>query len=56
MAFDKDFLDILVCPQCKNEFKLAENEEWLICEKCKLKYPIKDETPILLVDEAETLD
>jgi len=56
MAFDKELLDILICPKCKKDFKLAEQEDWLICEHCQLKYPIKDETPILLVDETEPLE
>ncbi len=47
-------LDILACPECKGELKLKEN--WFICYKCRLKYPIKENIPILLVEEAHSLE
>ncbi len=52
MVIDKELLDILVCPACKGELSLTDNEDGLICEKCVLKYPIKDGIPIMLIDEA----
>ncbi len=51
---DQRLLDILVCPECKGDIRLEG--DWLICEKCRLKYPVRDGIPIMLVDEAEKLD
>ena len=53
MAIDKELLDILACPKCKGEIKLTEEKDGLVCEACKLKYPIKDDIPVMLIDEAE---
>ena len=48
---DKELLDILACPLCKTEVKL--DGEYLVCVKCRRRYPIRDDIPIMLVDEAE---
>lgn len=56
MAIDKELLDILACPKCKGDIVLTESEDGLICHACKLRYPIKDDIPVMLVDEAERLD
>ncbi len=53
MAFKKELLDILVCPKCKGPIYLNEAEDGLICNKCKLIYEIKDDIPIMLIDEAK---
>lgn len=53
MAISKDLLDILACPKCKGDVNLTENEDGLICDVCKLKYLIKDDIPVMLIDEAE---
>ncbi len=55
MSVSKELLDILACPQCKGNIKLAEKKDGLICEKCKLLYPIRDDIPVMLIDEAITL-
>lgn len=52
MAIDKELLDILACPKCKGDIILAEKGDGLICDKCKLIYPIKDDIPVMLIDEA----
>lgn len=46
----KDLLDILVCPACKQP--LAAKNESLKCSACRRVYPIRDNIPILLIDEA----
>ena len=56
MAISKDLLDILACPQCKGDIYLNEQEDGLICDACKLLYEIKDDIPIMLIDEAKPLD
>lgn len=52
---DKKLLDILVCPVCKSPlvYKKAENE--LICKADRLAYPIRDDIPVMLEDEARKL-
>jgi len=55
MAISKELLDILACPQCKGEIYLNETQDGLICTACKLLYPIKDDIPIMLIDEAKKL-
>lgn len=56
MAIDKELLDILACPKCKGELKLTEKEDGLVCAKCRLLYEIRDEIPVMLIDEAIPLD
>ncbi|GBD97934.1 MAG TPA: Trm112 family protein [Nitrospirae bacterium] len=55
MALKEELLDILACPKCKGDIRLNESESGLICDNCKLLYHIKDDIPIMLIDEAETL-
>lgn len=55
MAIDKELLEILACPVCKGDVTPDEEENFLICEECKLKYIVKDEIPIMLPDEAKPL-
>jgi len=49
----KDLLDILVCPACKQPLTYNEAAQTLKCAACRRVYPIRDEIPILLVDEAK---
>jgi len=56
MGLDKELLDILACPKCKGDLILSPQEDSLICQACKLKYRIKDDIPIMLIDEAEPLE
>jgi uncharacterized protein len=55
MAISKELLEILACPQCKGEVNLTEQQDGLVCNACKLLYPIKDDIPIMLIDEARHL-
>jgi uncharacterized protein len=52
MAISKDLLDILACPKCKGDIHLNQAEDGLICDACHLMYPIKDDIPVMLIDEA----
>jgi len=56
MAVDPALLEILVCPACKAPVKLVGNGTGLRCEKCHRVYPIKDDIPVMLVDEAKVED
>ncbi len=50
----KELLEILVCPACKKPLVLKENGESLKCGACLRVYPIRDDIPVLLIDEATT--
>jgi uncharacterized protein YbaR (Trm112 family) len=56
MAISKDLLEILACPQCKGDVVLNKTGDGLVCNKCKLLYEIKDDIPIMLIDEAKKID
>lgn len=55
MAVKKELLDILACPKCKGDIHLNGKEDGLICDSCKLLYEIRDDIPIMLIDEARPL-
>lgn len=52
MSLNKVLLEVLACPQCKGDIEPVDNEEGLKCPACAVVYPIKDEIPIMLIDEA----
>jgi uncharacterized protein YbaR (Trm112 family) len=52
MAISKDLLEILVCPLCKAPVEIKPDESGLKCVQCKRVYPIRDDIPVMLVDEA----
>ena len=54
MAINPDLLEILRCPKCKSKVKIKDDESGLVCQnsECKLVYPIKDDIPVMLIDEA----
>jgi uncharacterized protein len=55
MSISKELLDILACPKCKGDIHLNEQGDGLICDACRLMYPIKDDIPVMLIDEAVRL-
>jgi uncharacterized protein YbaR (Trm112 family) len=52
MAVRQELLDILVCPLCKTPVRLVSNGAGLKCATCHREYPIKDDIPVMLPDEA----
>ena len=52
MAIDQQLLDILACPNCKTAVHLVKDGTALKCDTCKRVYPIKDDIPVMLIDEA----
>ena len=52
---DKKLLDILACPICKGPLVYLKDKQELVCKGDRLAYPIRDDIPILLEDEARTL-
>ncbi len=55
MPISQDLLEILACPKCKGEIHLNDAQDGLICDACRLRYPIREEIPIMLIEEAESL-
>ena len=55
MSLSKALLAILACPQCKQPVKLNGGEDGLVCGACRLEYPIRDDIPVMLIDEAKPL-
>lgn len=55
MSLSPQLLAILVCPKCKGELEYREAEQALICHTDRLRYPIRDDIPIMLLDEATPL-
>lgn len=52
MSLDPQLLRILACPLCKTDVKLTSDEKGLKCVKCHRVYPIKEDIPVMLIDEA----
>ena len=55
MAVDPRLLEILACPLCKTEVELTPDGTGLVCRSCRRRYPIVDDIPIMLVEEATIL-
>lgn len=53
MALDPVLLEILACPECKADVKLTVDEKGLKCVQCHRVYPIKDDIPVMLIEEAK---
>ena len=49
---DDDLKAILVCPACKTPVRLVKDGTGLKCDACRRTYPIKDDIPVMLIDEA----
>jgi uncharacterized protein len=54
MAVSEKLLEMLVCPECKTPVKLTPDQQGLKCPTCRRVYPIRDDIPVMLVDEART--
>jgi uncharacterized protein len=53
MAISKELLEILACPLCKEQVHLTPDNAGLKCDKCHRVYPIRDDIPVMLIDEAK---
>jgi uncharacterized protein YbaR (Trm112 family) len=52
MAISQDLLEMLVCPLCKVPVKLLDDQNGLKCPSCRRVYPVRDDIPVMLVEEA----
>ena len=55
MSVSPQLLSILVCPKCHGELEYREADSQLVCQACRLRYPVRDDIPIMLIDEATPL-
>jgi uncharacterized protein len=53
MSISKELLEILACPLCKEQVHLTPDNSGLKCDKCHRVYPIRDDIPVMLIDEAK---
>lgn len=53
---DRKLLELLVCPITRGNLEMDEASEWLHSRKAKLKFPVRDGIPIMLLDEAEPIE
>ena len=53
---DSKLLDIIACPKCKSKVQVNQKKDGLVCEKCHLLYPIRNDIPIMLNEEAHPLN
>jgi hypothetical protein len=50
---DRELVEVLACPKCKGVLEYRVEEQELICHACRLRYEVRDDIPIMLVDEAK---
>jgi len=55
MALSQELLDILACPKCKGTLQLNPAKDGLVCDTCRLVYPVRDDIPIMLIEEAKPI-
>lgn len=55
MTVAPELLALLVCPRCHGELEYRVAEQTLVCQACRLAYPVRDDIPVMLVDEAQPL-
>ena len=55
MAISQELLEILVCPQCKGGIYLNNRGDALICDSCRLEFEIRDDIPVMLIEEARLI-
>ena len=53
MTVDAELLEILVCPNDRGEVTYIEADQIIVCSVCGLRYPVRDDIPVMLIDEAE---
>ena len=56
MAINNELLEILACPKCKGPVEPTAAEDGLVCKTCRVMYPIKDDIPVMLIEEAIALE
>lgn len=55
MKLSRQLLEILACPNCKGPVSLQESQNQLVCSACQIAFPVRDDIPVMLIDEAVPL-
>ncbi len=53
MSLDAELLEILVCPNDRGDVEYIEAEQVIVCGSCGYRYPVRDDIPVMLIDEAD---
>ncbi|MCK4503021.1 MAG: Trm112 family protein [Desulfuromonadales bacterium] len=56
MSVRPELLAILACPQCKQAVEISPDNDYIVCSACCLRYPVRDDIPVMLLDESEPLE
>ncbi|PLX66389.1 MAG: hypothetical protein C0602_12070 [Denitrovibrio sp.] len=52
----KELLDVLACPKCKESIRVSKDEKHIVCDPCGLLYEIREDIPVMLIDEAKQVE
>lgn len=52
----QELLNVLACPKCKGGIRVSQDEKYIVCDSCKLLYEIRENIPVMLIDEAEQVE
>ncbi len=52
MAVAPELIELLICPACHGQIEYKDRRKLIICTECGLHYPVRDDIPVMLVDEA----
>jgi len=55
MPISEQLKKVLVCPKCRGRLTVHGQDSSLDCHRCKLRYPVRDGIPVMLIDEAEKI-
>lgn len=56
MPISDKLLNMLVCPTCREPLAYDTDKQFLVCNKCRVKYDVIDDVPVLLADDAKKMD
>lgn len=54
MGVSSELMSILACPKCKGDVEVDNEKGAILCQQCRLIYPVRDNIPVMLIDEAES--
>ncbi|WP_022849725.1 Trm112 family protein [Limisalsivibrio acetivorans] len=56
MALSSELMEVLACPKCKEGVRESGDGKYIVCDKCSLLYEIREDIPVMLIDEAEKVE
>ena len=55
MPLNRELIELLACPKCRGKLDLRGDESAFVCARCKLAYPVIDEIPNFIIEEAQPI-